>query len=238
MRSGSALIFRTASASRFDLSRNGSLSRSAFCRMRGSESLSACSTSAASKLPNACSNQSACTRASGEVPVAAIVLRSGITERSCRSNRRRWAVVRCQPLALASCFTNSAELNSAEVRFEIALTQRMVGHDPIDPPHRVAIIEIDLLANLLRNGLRRLDHLAIDVGDVEIAVGGVGEIAWPEPHVRGSQKLYILFPAVSQESGAILAKNVAVDQIAADVAGEDVAGIFFRKCIARVDRAA
>ncbi|MFM8892496.1 MAG: PVC-type heme-binding CxxCH protein, partial [Planctomycetia bacterium] len=48
-------------------------------------------------------------------------------------------------------------------------------NDPVEPPPIRAARQIELLLDAGRQRLRVLDHLAVDVDDVEPAVGGVGE---------------------------------------------------------------
>ena len=126
----------------------------------------------------------------------------------------------------------------AQVRFQIALPQRMVGNDSIDLPERIALEEIDLPANLFRNRFRRLDHLPVNVGEVQIAVRRVHEITRAEPYVRGGQKFHALFGAMGREGRAAGADNIAMNQIGADVPGEHVADVLLREGIAVVQRTA
>src|SRR5262245_14468705 len=88
---------------------------------------------------------------------------------------------------------------SSPVRFQISGTSRMVGHDAVDPAQRIAVVEIDFFAEFLGDRFRRLDDLTVNVGEVEIAVGRIGEVAWPKPYVGRGQELHVLFRAAGAE---------------------------------------
>ena len=85
-----------------------------------------------------------------------------------------------------------------DVGLQMPLTPRMVGNDAIDAPHRVAVVEIDFLADLFGDRFRRLDDLPVDIRDVQIAVRRIGEVAGPEPDIGGGKKLHVLLRAVRQ----------------------------------------
>ena len=139
---------------------------------------------------------------------------------------------------IGQLFDKFRRTGGAEIGFQIAATQRVVGNDAINAPQRIALEEIDLLPNLFGDGLRRLDHLSVDVGHVEIAVGCVGEVAGPEPDIGGCQELGLLRSAMRGEGGPVGPEDVAVDQVAADIAGEYAAGILLGKRVAGVERTA
>ena len=64
----------------------------------------------------------------------------------------------------------------AEIRFQIALPELMIGNDPVNPAFVDATPEIHFLLDLLGDGFRRLDELAIDVGDIQIAVRALAKL--------------------------------------------------------------
>ena len=139
---------------------------------------------------------------------------------------------------IGKLFHQFGRTRRAQIRLQIALPQRMVGNDAINTSERIALEEIDLLANLFGNRFRRLDHLAVDVGHIKIAVRRIGEVAGPEPDVGRCQELHLLLGAMRGERRAIGPDDVAVNQVAAHIAGEDAAGILLGKRVAIVDRAA
>src|SRR5205814_4842255 len=80
--------------------------------------------------------------------------------------------------------------SGAEAYFQAAAPQRMVGRDAVDASLIVTAMEVDELLNGVGNVLGRLDHLAIEIEHVEVAVGRVDKVAGPKPDIRRGQELY------------------------------------------------
>ena len=75
------------------------------------------------------------------------------------------------------------------------------GRDAVDAAAIVAVVQIEVPLDLVRNAPRVLDHLAVHVEDVERAVGGVREIHHANPGVVARGKLHALLivgPATDQ----------------------------------------
>src|SRR4051812_28442508 len=114
----------------------------------------------------------------------------------------------------------------------------MVRHNAVDAAQRVAIVEVDILADLLRNRFRRLDYLPVDIGDVEVAIRSIGKVAGTEPDIRGGEKFHAVLGAAGDKGGSVRANDIAMHQIRAHVSGEYVADVLFRKRVAVVECAA
>jgi hypothetical protein len=71
----------------------------------------------------------------------------------------------------------------SEIWPQIAGPLRMIRHDAVDPALIDAAPEIHVFLDLFRNRLRRLDEFAIDIGNVQIAVRRVSEIAGAKPDI-------------------------------------------------------
>src|SRR5947209_3210990 len=82
---------------------------------------------------------------------------------------------------------------SAHIWFQVSFLRRLFRNDTINPPQRVAAPEIQGFLDRLRNGFRRLNDFAVDIGDVQISVRPVREITRSEPGIGGSQKFALLF---------------------------------------------
>ena len=112
----------------------------------------------------------------------------------------------------------------------LALTmpgRRRSRHDPVDPPHAVAAVKVDVLLEEFRHRLGGLDELAVHVQHVEGSVRPVGEVAGPEPDVGRRQKLPVRLAGstAGQVADTVGPDQVPVDQVGADVAGEEVAAV-------------
>src|SRR5262245_60684907 len=114
---------------------------------------------------------------------------------------------------------------------------RISRHDAVDASHRVAAVKVHILLELFGNRFRRLDELAIHVHDVEVSVRAAGKVTGPEPGIRGCQELPVLFlwRALRQKAHTVRNKDVAMNQVGADVSGKQVAAIFLGKGIAGID---
>ena len=93
---------------------------------------------------------------------------------------------RCQPPRFSSAATNSAVLASPKLRQR--RLDKTIGHHAIDPAPIATAGQIEMLLDLGRKRGGMLDHLAINVDDVERAVGSVGELGRPEPDVVRSDE--------------------------------------------------
>ena len=122
--------------------------------------------------------------------------------------------------------------------FNIVVTERFVWNDPVNAAHRIALVKVDLLANLLGYRFRRLDHVPVDIHDVQIPVGSVGEVARPKPYVGGREELNFVLGAMRGECGTVGSEHIAVNQIAADITRKDISAVFLRENIAEVNSAA
>ena len=78
--------------------------------------------------------------------------------------------------------------------------------------------------------------LAVDVDDVQRAVGRVGELRRAEPGVGRRDELPPLVGALRDEADAVGLEHLAVDDVAADVADERLAAVFGGERVAAVDR--
>src|SRR5436190_17923849 len=125
-----------------------------------------------------------------------------------------------------------------QLRFEVALSQRFVRNDPVDPSQSIAAPKIHVLFDSLGDGLRRLDKFPGHIDDVEIAVRGVGEVAGTKPNVGGSQKFPVLLfrSATGNEAGSLETKQIAMDQIPTDISGKQVIAVLLWEGITRIDR--
>src|SRR5581483_11492448 len=112
-----------------------------------------------------------------------------------------------------------------ERRLEIAAPQRVIRNNAPQAAHCVAVIKINALTNFFRNGNRRLDHLPVNIGYVQIAVRSVREIARPEPDILGGEELDFVLRAMREKRSSVGLKDVAVYQVSTDIAGENVAHI-------------
>ena len=139
---------------------------------------------------------------------------------------------------MASCPTSSAELGGAQVGLQVAATLRVIRNDAIYPAKRIAVIEIDLFANLLGNRFRRLNDLSVDIGEVKVSVRRIGEITGTKPDIGGGQELHLLRRAMRGEGRAVREEDVTMYQVSADIAGEDISGVLLGKGVAAVDGAA
>src|SRR5204862_7459153 len=99
---------------------------------------------------------------------------------------------------------------------------RMVGGTAVDASLLVAAVEVDALLCGVGNVLGRLDHLAIEIEHVEVAVGRVDKFAWPTPDVRRGQELYTGLGGMRLERRALGRQLVMPDQVAGHLACEDV----------------
>ena len=102
----------------------------------------------------------------------------------------------------------------------------IVRDQTIDAAAVVAVVQVEVLLDLVRNGPRVFDHLAIHIADVEAAVGGVGEIDHADPGVaaRGEFEATFVGRAFSGEADAVGGggDHLAVDELTARVAREAV----------------
>ena len=98
------------------------------------------------------------------------------------------------------------------------------GDDTIDATAVVAVVEVEVLLDFLRDAPRVLDDFAIHVADVEGAVGGVGKIHDADPRVGAGGEFEVLFVGrtATDEAHAIGVDFFAMDQLAAGIAGEGV----------------
>src|SRR5579884_231020 len=87
---------------------------------------------------------------------------------------------------------------------QVAFARRMVRRDAVNPPHRVSVVEIDFPPDLLWYRLRSFNHLSVDVGDIEISVGRIREVAWTEPNVRRREELHAIPGAMRRERRTVL----------------------------------
>ena len=117
--------------------------------------------------------------------------------------------------------------------------RRRSGHDPVDPPHAVAAVEVYVLLEGFRHRFGGFDELAVHVHHVERPVRSVGEIAGPEPDVGRGQKLPVGLAgrAAGQVTDSVGPDQIPVHQVGADVAGEEVAAIGLGEQVAPVDGA-
>ncbi|MBA4105299.1 MAG: hypothetical protein C0485_06040 [Pirellula sp.] len=83
-----------------------------------------------------------------------------------------------------------------------------------------------------------LNHLAVHIEDVEVAVGPVGELNRPKPDVLRSDELPLRRRTAGDQSdvGGVRLHRLAMDQIAANVADEGVAAILGWPSVASVNR--
>src|SRR5260370_16751149 len=126
----------------------------------------------------------------------------------------------------------------AQIGLESRRDFRLARHGSVDPTKRVAAAEVHIFVDRLWNRFRRLDEFAIDIGNVEIAGGGVGEIADARPRVGGREDLDAISGAMGGERNAIRGEDIAVHQIAIYIAGENAADVLGRKRIAGISGAA
>ena len=82
-----------------------------------------------------------------------------------------------------------------------------------------------------------LDHFAIHVGDVERAVGSIGEGNRPEPEIARGEEFgfWFVLSALGFEGDTVRAKFFAVYQIAADISDESISLCFAPECGAAID---
>ena len=98
------------------------------------------------------------------------------------------------------------------------------GDDTIDATAVVAVVEVEVLLDLLREAPRVLDDFAIHVANMEGAVGGVGKIHDADPRVGAGGELEVLFVGgtAADEAHAVGVDFFAMDQLAAGIAAEGV----------------
>ena len=92
--------------------------------------------------------------------------------------------------------------------------------------------------NALGNGPRVLDGFAVHVGDVQAAVGRVGELHGPEPVIRRGNELALLLVLGSHGNGlhAVVTQQFAMDKITAGIGNERVAAKSFAQRVAAINR--
>ena len=102
----------------------------------------------------------------------------------------------------------------------------VVRDQAIDASAVVAVVQVKVLLDLVGDGPRVLDHLAIHIADMEAAVGGVGEIDHADPGVAAGGELEAAFVGGSfaGEADAVGggSDHLAMDELTARVAREAV----------------
>ena len=118
----------------------------------------------------------------------------------------------------------------------------VVGYQAIDTAAVIAVIQVEVLLDLIGDGPRVLDDFAIHVADMEAAVGGVGEVDHANPGVATCGELEALFigRTFPREVDAIGGRrdHLTVDELSAGVAREAVVLEGRTVGIAAIDRRA
>ena len=109
------------------------------------------------------------------------------------------------------------------------------GDEVVQPPFVLAAGQIEVFLDRFGDRQRMLDRLAVHVEDQERAVGRVGEVDGTEPVVGRREELDLLVGASRQELSAVLGNDLAMDEVAANIADEGVAQVFGRECVAAID---
>ena len=115
-------------------------------------------------------------------------------------------------------------------------TDESVRHDPPDSATIEARTRMQLLDEIGRDRVDRLDQLAVDVDDVETAVRPVRELARTEPVVLRRQELAPLVGSARLESDAAGRERHAMDEIVRDLADDRLAAALGGKGVAAIDR--
>ena len=152
--------------------------------------------------------------------------RSGTADVSRRSIKSRWAVSRHQASGSASRATSSAVVARLELRH--AVSGWSLGDEVVEPAAVLAAGQVEVLLDRLGDRERVLDRLAVHVEDQQRAVGRVGEVDRPEPVVGRGQELDLRVGPRREVTRAVDRQDLAVDEVAADVADEGVAAVFRR----------
>src|SRR6478752_6884067 len=118
------------------------------------------------------------------------------------------------------------------------MTRRVIGNDAIYASKSVAIIEIDLFADFFRNRFRCLNDLPVDVGEVEVAIRRISEVAGARPNISRSEELHVIGGAMRTEGGAVRENDVTMYKVPTDIASENISGVFFRPSVTAVNRTA
>ena len=79
-----------------------------------------------------------------------------------------------------------------------------------------------MLLNVLGNGKRMFDGLAVNVHEIQRAIGGIHKIRGAEPVVGGCQKFVSLIGTDRAECGPLRCQDLAMDQVAADITDERI----------------
>ena len=94
----------------------------------------------------------------------------------------------------------------------------MLGADTPDATHRLAGLEVGMLAHFFRKIIRMLDDLAIHVGDIHRAFGSSRQEDRTEPIVPGGQELTARVERRGREGSAFGDKPVGMDEITRGIA--------------------
>src|SRR5262249_28509696 len=108
------------------------------------------------------------------------------------------------------------------------------GNDTPDATPAAAL-QVELFLDVLRQRKRRLDHLAVEVDNVESAVRTDGEIDGSEPVIGGGEEFTVAIGPLGGDNRAGRREDVAVDEIICRIADKSVAAVRRWKRVRRVD---
>src|SRR6266498_2621857 len=127
----------------------------------------------------------------------------------------------------------------AQVWFEISFVGRVFRGDAIDPAHCVATPEIHSSFDGIGDCARSLNEFTVDVYNVQITVGCIGEVARTKPGIGGGHEFPLLLfgSAARKKADSIRRQDIAMNQASTHLSSKQIAAVFLGELIAGIDRA-
>ena len=111
----------------------------------------------------------------------------------------------------------------------------MLSANAIDSSPIIALIEIQVLLDALWQGPRMLDHFAMHVQDIQIAIRGIGKLDWTKPMFRRSNELCFRFilGAKGGKNRPLLMESFVMNQITPTIGDPRISAVILPPGISR-----